>query len=317
MKTEEYLLKDRLSIDISKIELPKIEQSEIEIIDEYIEFTRHFQEINQLFHIFQVNMKQLILHYELLEDDTIIKKDKFDIEESDEIIINALFINYISSAKTFIESIEVFLKKRLGEIEYQNYKNIYLSPIYDKEFSYKFLYSLRNYSQHGHLPVHVDFNNKCSFDLNELLNTPHFDHNAKLKVELNEIRECIIKEFKDNPRIMFTRTIAEFQIVIFEIYELFINYIFERLIFLKNKINKYIEKNPNIIYKSNDMFDGYIMYKIKDKNVHCFNPNDDPVEMMENIRENVIFKLNDLRNEFDNIFKMKKIKEARYKKKYK
>lgn len=111
MKTEEYLLKDRLSIDISKIELPKIEQSEIEIIDEYIEFTRHFQEINQLFHIFQVNMKQLILHYELLEDDTIIKKDKFDIEESDEIIINALFINYISSAKTFIESIEVFLKK--------------------------------------------------------------------------------------------------------------------------------------------------------------------------------------------------------------
>lgn len=52
---------------------------------------------------------------------------------------------------------------------------------------------------------------------------------------MEEIRERITKEFKDNPRIMFTRTIAEFQIEILEIYESFITYILPKLIFYYDK----------------------------------------------------------------------------------
>lgn len=312
MKTEEYLLKEQVDVDITKIKLPKLSDIEVNMIEEYVELTRHVQEIDQLFHIFKVNLQQLLLHYELITNDTIIKKDNFAIEENDGIIINALVINYISSARTFIESIETFIKKRLGIEAYENYKKMYLSKLYDEKFTYRFLYSLRNFSQHGHLPVYIDYNNRCSFNLEEILNTPHFDHNAKLKEEMEEIREHIIKKFKDNPRIIFTRTIAEYQIIVLEIYESFIQYILDKLIFYYNEINQFVEINPEIRYKSKDVFNGYIMYEIKEDNLHCFNPDDNPVEMVKNIYDKLLIELSDLKKEFDDIFKMKIIKESKY-----
>lgn len=113
MSTEEYILNRNIDINMTKI--PNFKDDEIKLIDEYIEFTRHIQEIDQLFHIFKTNLNHLLIHYELWNDDTAIKRCNFDIEESDEIIINALVINYISSARTFVESIEIFLKDRLGK----------------------------------------------------------------------------------------------------------------------------------------------------------------------------------------------------------
>lgn len=314
MKTEEYLLKEDIDFDITKIKLPQIDKKELELIEEYVEFTRHIQEIDQLFHIFKVNLQHLLFHYELMTNDTVIKKDNFDIEENDGIIINALVINYISSARTFVESVETFVKETFEVKEAENFKKIYLSKLYDEKFTYRFLYSLRNYSQHGHLPVYIDYNNKCSFNLDEILNTPHFDHNSKLKEEMEEIREQIIKDFKDNPRIMFTRTIAEFQIEILEIYESFINYILDKLIFYYDEINNYIKINPNIRYKSKNIFNGYIMYEIREKSIHCFNPDDNPVEMTKNIHKKLINELKMLRTEFDDIFKMKVTKKTQYRK---
>lgn len=129
------------------------------------------------------------MHYELMSNDTIIKKDNLNIEENDGIIINALVINYISSARPFVESIETFVKEMFKIEEYENFKKLYLNKLYDEKFTYRFLYSLRNYSQHGHLPVYIDYNNKCSFNLEEILNTPHFDHNAKLKKWKKYVKE--------------------------------------------------------------------------------------------------------------------------------
>lgn len=46
MKTEEYLLKEYIDFDITKIKLPQIDKKELELIEEYVEFTRHLQEID-------------------------------------------------------------------------------------------------------------------------------------------------------------------------------------------------------------------------------------------------------------------------------
>lgn len=56
------------------------------------------------------------------------------------------------------------------------------------------------------------------------------------------------------------------------------------------------------------------MYKIKEGSIHCFNPDYNLVEMTKNIHEKLIIELKNLRNEFEDIFKMKVIKKARYRK---
>ena len=155
MSTEEYFLIKNINVNMEKIKIPKYSKDEIDIIEKFIEFTRHLQEIDKLFYVFQMNLQDILLHYELYYDDRIIRKIDIENEEKDIIIINALVINYISSAKTFTESIEIFLTQNLGKEELNKFKNNCLSKIYDKKFSYRLLIRLRDYAQHGHLPVHM------------------------------------------------------------------------------------------------------------------------------------------------------------------
>ena len=67
---------------------------------------------------------------------------------------NRMFLNYLSSIRTFIDHNETSIKRKFGRnsIEAKELKKI-MSNIYDKYFSYRFLYKLRNYSQHCGLPI--------------------------------------------------------------------------------------------------------------------------------------------------------------------
>ena len=78
--------------------------------------------------------------------------------------------------------------QKLGEETYNKVKNECLSKIYDKKFSYRLLIRLRDFSRHGHLPVYISEDNKCSFDLDQILYTPHFNLNKKIKEEMQRIR---------------------------------------------------------------------------------------------------------------------------------
>ena len=285
MSTEEYFLIKNINVNMEKIKIPKYSKDEIDIIEKFIEFTRHLQEIDKLFHVFQMNLQDILLHYELYYDDRIIRKIDIENEEKDIIIINALVINYISSAKTFTESIEIFLTQNLGKEELNKFKNNCLSKIYDKKFSYRLLIRLRDYAQHGHLPVHMSADKRCSFDLQQIINTPHFQTNKKLKNELIELSKEICNKFGDNPRIAFTRSLAEFQLNVLEIYSYFIKFIKEALNNLKIELDNLIKKRPDIINISTDALNGFIFYKIENEAIHCFNPKDKPIEMINNIKK--------------------------------
>mgnify|MGYP004594255569 FL=1 len=130
---------------------------------------------------------------------------------------------------------------------------------------------------------------------------------------MESIKKEIIEKFEDNPRIMFARTLAEFNITILEIYEAFINFIFDKLVSYKNKIDELIETRPDIIYKSESEFNGFIMYEKKDGNIHCFDPTKNPKKMVENILKKLLNDLNKNKNKFNEIFKFKIIKEVNYK----
>lgn len=311
MNTEEYILLDNTNIDIEKIEIPNFSDDDMNLIESFLEYTRHIQEIDQLFRIFRINLQNILLHYVLNNDDTIIRKIDLCNKEEDIIIINALVINYISSAKTFTESIENFLFKKLGENELNNFKANCLSKFYDEKFSYRLLIRLRDYAQHGHLPIYMSKDKKCSFDLDQILHTPHFNHNKKMQDEMINLKQKIYTEFRDYPRIMFTMSIAEFRLSILEIYISFINTIKGHLVNLVNKLDNLINEKPNIIYRSDDDLNGLILYSIENKNIHCFDPKEKPLRMINNIKIDVENELKEAKNELRNLIKSYKFEECK------
>lgn len=289
MNTETYILKENLNADITNIQLPELTGEEKSCIEYFIELTRHIQEIEQLFCIFRFNLNSMQNYYIMNNDDTINRRFTFEFEVDDDIGINALVINYLSSAKTLTESIEMFIKENIGEIseKYQNFKTNCLSKIYDENFYYRFLIHLRDFSQHGHLPVSRDFNsNKYCFDLDTILQTPHFTHNKKLRNEMEKYRIEINAKYIDNPRIMFTKSIAEFNVCIIKIYVEFLNEIESILSNSINEIKVLLATRPDIIYKSKDCLNGWVFYNVsEDGNCDCFNPKDDSMKMFMNFKK--------------------------------
>ena len=68
--------------------------------------------------------------------------------------INRLALNCLSSMRTYLDHLETSIAKRHGA-ESANLKNFrqYCAEAYDSQFSYRFLYRLRNYAQHCGLPI--------------------------------------------------------------------------------------------------------------------------------------------------------------------
>ena len=146
MWTEEYI--NAKDTSIKKVKITKLKEEELNLITKSVEYIRHFQEINQLFEIFATNTAILFHFYSLNSNNTIKRNNFLNDKYNDDITINTLIINYISSAKTFVESLEVFLNNNSNENNIKQFKES-LCKIYDENFSYRLLIRLRDFAQHG------------------------------------------------------------------------------------------------------------------------------------------------------------------------
>lgn len=278
-----------LGINADKIKLPKFNIIEKHTLTTYMEITRHFQEIYQLFNIYQYNLENIFNSYNI-NANVLTRKYKFNSNQNDDIIINSLIISYISSGKTLADSINTFMNLHLklsSEPQTPSTKN-FISEIYDENFYYRFFNHLRHFAQHGHLPVSVnDINNHCCFNLQHFLYTPHYKHNATLKTEIQEAVEDIKENYPVDPNIDFCLSIAEFNLCIIKIYDWFLNSIEELIKSHRNQIDLLLKKRKNIIYKSKDIFNGFVFYDYYNDSLHCFNPKENPVEMLLEIKNEV------------------------------
>lgn len=90
-----------------------------------------------------------------------------------------IFMHILSSGVLFVKYLENFMKENYGKNS-DEAKEIRskLSEFYDNEFVYRFMYELRNYSQHKEIPVHH-------------INSQLIDHpkkKVKIEVEINTNR---------------------------------------------------------------------------------------------------------------------------------
>lgn len=109
---------------------------------------------DNLFRIIELNYNDLKSNIEsyLL---TFPKTHKADFYEFDHMIIdiNRLILNLLSSIRTFLDHSETKIKREYGKAseEYELFKTE-TNTAYDNNFSYRFLYKLRNFAQHCGLP---------------------------------------------------------------------------------------------------------------------------------------------------------------------
>jgi hypothetical protein len=68
--------------------------------------------------------------------------------------INRHLLNFLSSARSFLDHNETKLKKQFGDQskEYERFRDA-CTEVYDNNFSYRFLSKLRNYTQHCGMPL--------------------------------------------------------------------------------------------------------------------------------------------------------------------
>lgn len=259
--------------------LETITESDKRIFLNYVELTRHIIELDKLFNVFRYNLTNLLKHFTIFTNDLIESTGEKLTEDQYYYQINALTINLISSAKTLTESIEVCMKNFLAEKDFKSFKNKILSKPYDEHFSYRFLLHMRNYSQHGHLPVNIH-QQRVYFDLDEILAMPHFDFNGQLKKELDVLRKDIYNQFRDSPRISYVYTVAKFNLVITEIYFNYLKEIKPILIKLNDEKNELLLNTKFQLINSDGSSSDMLFYEFDGENYHCFNRKDNSISIL-------------------------------------
>lgn len=265
----------------------------VDLID-FVELTRHIQEINQWFEIFIYSLSELKRVY---------------LSAPSLVPINTYLISLLGSGKCLVDSIETCIKQvfRKSESEIEHFRNEVLSKEYDKCFSYKFLYKLRNFSQHGHIPVST-INGTIHFDINQIYHTPHYSFNKQLKKEIDDFVEYINKQrdICEGPFLDFPYTVCAYTCSIFRIYKEFLGKIKGNVDIYWRDLKSELEKEPILFTHENEALKGMVFYNIVDRDdnvLHGFNILEDPNQMVRNYYNRIV---NVLKAETDILKKLKK-----------
>ena len=265
--------------DINSVTIPDLNEEELNTISKYIEITRHVQEIHQLFAVFRYNLISVLSTYELSNSDKLIRRKSYLGDFDDRTEVNALIISYISAGKTLTDSLEAcMLGTESVHDACREYKEL-LSKVYDESFSYRLLVRLRDYSQHGHLPVSID-NNMFCFDIAQIIETPHFNHNKSLKNEMKRFAEELLVRCSTQPHYVFSLAVAEYTAAMAKIYYEFWIRIKDAFSSLNDDFSRLIANHPEYIIHQNKNFNGWFFYQL-DNTLHCFNTKEASSEMIK------------------------------------
>lgn len=185
-------------------------------------------------------------------------------------------VNIVSSAKTlFNRSTREVLCNGIRRRK-DKFKQDVLSKKYDEVFAYRFMIYIRNYAQHGHLPIGRIYDEKrFCFDLMQILTTHHIKPNKAIKESMIKVHDEIIERFEDEPRVAVTYMIDSFTVTVYEIYYVFLQTIEDDVKEIFSKRLYLLNIYPKLIYKGNNVLNGYVVYQIGENNeLHVYDPNE-------------------------------------------
>lgn len=263
-------------------------ENDLEVARHFIEVTRHLQEIHYLFLIFINNIDNLQKEYVLMNNGDVFYRDRAANDERDYISINSYIINIISAGRTLVESMECYINSN-SNIDNEA-KNKYLDfyhKIYDSSFSYRLLIRLRDYSQHGHLPV-SSMQNNYRFDLSQIVDKPHYNHNKTFENQMKDIIDEIRTKYHDTPTIALTDTLAEYVVQLLSIHKMFWHQIQGELSEAYDKFQIVVSNYSDNIIKEPGALAGYFVYDVIDGNAQVVDPKGDSREMCSRFKKEAV-----------------------------
>lgn len=275
MHTERTIMlgEENLSITISELE-----EKERQSFWQFVELTRHLQEIRQLYLLFKYDLDRLLGTYELMSNGQVSKSNCPATTDEDYIAINALVTNFISAGKTLTEAMKNCIKGNFAEedpmyIEFMQSHH----DIYDHRFPYRLLVRLRDHSQHGHLPVSQE-GAWYGFDLYQILNKPHYRHNPKMRHEIEGAVELVMDKHRQIPKLSLAMTLAEYIANLLGLYSAF----WGCFALLLNSLYKECQQIEMQYPQNRFEFEGVEMfcYDVEEGMAHTITSQDDPKEML-------------------------------------
>lgn len=275
------------------IHLADLTDNEYRFIKKYIDLTRDVTEANQLFEAFYYNLLCMRHFFDFRTDDTVSRTEYFPEFDSDWIAINSQVVNLISSAKTLTEFLreaaERWLKKpNSKQDKYTDDFNVFVSKIYDESFCYRLLINLRNFMQHGYLPVSFQ-DGRYNFDAIQILSSPHFDVKGQLKKDLENFQSKCEIPGENIACLSLTNTLASFTVNVINIYRKFLFYISDNVSSLYKDLQKLIQEKPYIVCDYHEAFKGCIFYEWDEytHTYHTFNSNNNPNKIIDQYKKRV------------------------------
>lgn len=287
------------------LHVAELTEQEHTLLANHVALTRDIIEANQLFEVFYFNLLSMRNSFVFNMNDTVVKTDYCPDYDSDFVAVNSLVINLISSAKTLTEFLRETANRWLGNSEnkddkYKDKYNLYVSGVYDSSFNYRFLINLRNYMQHGYLPVSFR-EGRYSFDVNQILDTPHFDIKGQLKTDIENFISKLEIPGENIACMSLTLSIADFAVRVTDIYKNFLFYIKKCVQTSYNDVKKLIKAKPSIVCDYHEGFKGCIIYDKDEHRYHAFHSKDNPNKMMSTYEKRVSDVYKDEKQAYDEL----------------
>ena len=223
-------------IDTSKLgEFISPTEEESSFIEKYINMQDYFKTMRESFYMTEFNFYQIFDNFIVHSDDRLTRNTTQPF--NDFCVINSLIANYLAVSKMFIHLAEHF--DSLSNLDLKTF----ISEIYNKNFYYCLMNTLRNFTLHGHLPVYY-FQNRYSFNLDYILvEGEKFKFSKSGKMRIKDTTSKIFNQYRLPPNISFSVTIIEYHKLLFDIFIKFfeINRLF--LEEIQTEMDLYINKH--------------------------------------------------------------------------
>lgn len=264
MKTEQTFFLDG---NVPEPPFSELAAEELETVKRYVELVRHLDELHQLFLIFKFNLDSLLSRYRVTSSGEVFRNDVLADTGDDYIAINALVISIISAGKTMVESMRAYVKDNYGEESeiYQKYEG-FCSNVYDHVFAYRFLMRLRDYAQHGHLPVNKN-GSWYGFDARAFVEKPHFKHNEKFRKELEAAIKEVAEKYGDSFKMSLADMLAQYTPKLLSICRMFWNEIEEDLLKTEENFRNVVAARPENVFAQKECPPGFFSYDLVDGNL--------------------------------------------------
>lgn len=240
---------------------------ELETVKRYVELARHLEEIHQLFLIFKFDLDSFLSSYRVTSAGEVFRNNVLADMDDDYIAINALVISIISAGKTMVESMCAYTKANYGE-KSETHKNLeaFIQNIYDHVFAYRLLVRLRDYAQHGHLPVnkHGDW---YGFDARTFVGKPHFKHNEKIRKELEAAIKEVAEKYGDSFKVSLADMLAHYTPKLLSICRMFWNKIEDDLLKTEESFRNVVAARPENVFAQKECPPGFFSYNLTDGNL--------------------------------------------------